>query len=180
MKSQDGTTVRRLPIPWGAILFLGWLIPGSASWFVNKKIQAIMVFLVIHFMFIYGLFLGSAVYRYDPRTPLQSILEKSAQMGTGVVYWVSLWASEKFREWPDGVIKSFGARYDYGRGDHRHAWSEKGSTFTLTAGLLNILMILKVYDILLHSATEGSPERKGSGGIEVEAVSQGKDESDVA
>ena len=166
-----------LPLPHGVILMLGWLVPGAAHWLIRRRLQAVTVFVIIHFMFLYGLFLGSALYRYNPKNPLPSLLEKAAQMGAGGVYWLGVWTAPQLRDWPEGRLKAFGRRFNFGRGDHRHAWAEKGTTFTFSAGLLNILMVLKVHDVLMHAAAlaEEEPDEKKGREVSSDETSSAED-----
>lgn len=139
----------RLTLRHSAILIGGWLIPGFAHWRIQRKWEAVIVFLVIHFMFIYGLYLGSAIYHFDPSNPIRSLMVKGAQMACGTVYFVSQWFAPQLESWPDGALRRFAERFNFGRGDHVHVWADMGHTYTLTAGLLNLLMILRIYDYLV-------------------------------
>ncbi len=132
-------------------LLLGWLLPGSGHVLNGKTYEGITIFLVIHFMFIYGMFMGSAVFTFHRANPLRSSLEKASQMGVGLVYWIAYYALPKIESWPEGRVKSFARRSDFGRGNTRDVWGEIGYTFTLSAGLLNILMLLRLYHDLQYA-----------------------------
>lgn len=139
--SAMGRTARR-----AGILLLGWLIPGSAHWVLGRRVQALVVFVTVHFMFFYGLFMGSPLHRFDPEAPIRSALEKAAQMGNGLAYWLALWWVPQMETWPDSPLRRLAERSNFGQGDIVHAWAEKGYTFAISSGLLNILLVLKVYD----------------------------------
>ena len=157
------------------ILLIGWLIPGAAHWRLGRKGEAVVIFLVINLMFVYGLFLGSAVHRFNAADPVRSLLAKGAQMGSGFVYFLAQWVAPQLERWPDGPIRRFAARFAFGQGDHVHVWAEKGHTFTLTAGLLNILMLLRVYDYLSH---ESSSPSEGQTGSSTESLDLGDERAD--
>lgn len=158
-------------------LLLAWLIPGSGHLLLRRWGQAIVVFVTIHFMFLYGLFMGSPIHRFRPEAPVQSTLEKAAQMCAGSVYWLTAWLLPRMRAWADTPVRRWAERSEFGAGDRIHAWAEKGHVFTLSAGLLNLLMVLKVRDLLYRAMLEPETESEDPN---TSAVSQDEESSDVA
>ncbi len=158
-------------------LLLAWLIPGSGHLLLRRWGQAIIVFMTVHFMFLYGLFMGSPIHRFRPESPIQSTLEKAAQMCAGSVYWLTAWLLPRMRAWADTPVRRWAERSEFGAGDRIHAWAEKGHVFTLSAGLLNLLMVLKVRDLLYRTMSETQPEAADA---DAAVPSEHEESSDVA
>ncbi len=108
-------------------LVLAWLVPGSGHLWLGRRGRALVFFLIVLAALLIGLELEGNLWRVDPQSPL-SILGTLASMGTGVAY--------------------FGLRFvaDY-VGDISGAGYEYGTAFLVTAGLMNLLLVLDVWDI---------------------------------
>ncbi|NKB87858.1 MAG: hypothetical protein GKS06_06530 [Acidobacteria bacterium] len=113
---------------------LAWLIPGAGHAFVGQWRRAIVFGGLISGLFVGGLALDGRIYRIEE----DDVLSYAASLGASGV----------------GGFYVVGHALGYGDGDEQAAYHEYGSTFTLVAGLLNLLIILDAFDhaLLRHHA----------------------------
>lgn len=128
---------------------LAWLVPGAGHVMIGRTLSGLVFAAVVGGTFLAGLSLGGTVYAFDFEQPL-SFLATSANMGAGPI---DLWARHatfhELRFWmPDSrddpklrerVLRRMRHRFE----TQGHAY---GRTFLLTAGLMNLLLILDVFD----------------------------------
>lgn len=137
------------PVPDGLLLrwtlpvcLLAWLVPGSGHLAAGRRGRGLLFFLVITSLFAGGLLLDGQVYRPVPGEPL-SYLAAFGASGSGLLY----------------IVTNFlGA----GVGDVAARFHEYGNTFTLVAGLLNLLLVLDAYDCAVARAVAAA--RSGAAG----------------
>jgi len=109
------------------ILFLSWLFPGMGH-FVQKKYLKGVVFLVgILLLLIFGLLMEGKFYDTKQFHPLM-ILGFLGDLGSGIFYFII-----KFLGLGNGNIKA--VTYHY------------GTTYLVSAGLINYLVALNAFDI---------------------------------
>ena len=109
-------------------LLTSWVIPGSGHFLVGRRRRAIAFFVLILSSLLIGWLLDGNLHRVIPNQPL-TVLATLGSMGMGSPYFI--------------------LRYLVGyEGDVVSAGYEYGSAFILTAGLMNLLLILDVWDIL--------------------------------
>jgi hypothetical protein len=107
-------------------MFFAFLVPGAGHLYLGKRGRAITFFLIVMAMFIVGLLIDVKLYRPQSGQPLAT-LAAFGSMGAGLPYFIARF----MRSWGDvGSIT-----YEY------------GSAFTLTAGLMNLLLMLDAFDI---------------------------------
>jgi hypothetical protein len=106
---------------------LAWLVPGAGHFYLGRRGRAVMFLLLIALSIAVGVLLRGKLFTIVPEQPL-SRLGTLASMGMGVPYFVLQFA------------------LDY-RGNIHASSYEYGSAFLLTAGLMNLLVILDVWDI---------------------------------
>ncbi len=106
-------------------MLLALLIPGAGHLYLARRTRAIVFFCVVLFMFIAGLVLDGKLYVADGR--LLTLLATLGSMGAGILYGIAR------------VVGTFG---DLGSPTY-----EYGTAFTLTAGLMNLLLVLDAFDI---------------------------------
>jgi hypothetical protein len=111
----------------GAILVLAWLVPGSGHALLKHRGRAAVLALGILGLFILGLVLHGGMYAPDATEPL-TYLGAAGTLGVGAGYF---------------VVEYVGLA----TGHPTERGFEYGRTFTLIAGLLNILALLDVYDL---------------------------------
>lgn len=141
-------TTRRVVSP-ALPCLLAWLLPGLGHLYLGRRLRAAVFFAVVMACFALGVGSGGASTLIDSRQPLTYLAV--------------------FDNLATGPIELLSRRLTYGRivyslpgeeGDPRRAeltdrWRtrvrrvtyEYGNTFLLTAGLMNILLILDAFDI---------------------------------
>jgi hypothetical protein len=108
-------------------MIAAWLIPGLGHIYVRRWRRGLAFFLLVLVCLLTGYTLQGKLYRVEPNQPL-SILGTIGAMGMGIPYFV--------------------LRYGLGyEGDVVGAGFEYGTAFLLTAGLMNLLLVLDVWDI---------------------------------
>lgn len=109
-------------------MFLAWAIPGAGHLYLGRRGRAVAFFVVVVLMFVIGIFIDGGLYTIaGSRGSWLRILASYASMGSGFLYLVA---------------HRIGAS-----GDVVSATFEYGSTFMLTAGLMNLLLVLDCFDI---------------------------------
>jgi hypothetical protein len=128
MAEEPATTVPspsfRLPL----LLALGWLVPGLGHFLLGRRLRAAVFFVVIAVAFVVGLLLQGELILPATGDPL-SYLAAIASIGNGILFFVA-----KYLGLGQGVVTS--ASYEY------------GNTFLLTAGMMNLLLLLDIHDII--------------------------------
>jgi hypothetical protein len=104
-------------------------IPGLGHALLNKWDRAIVFFGCISLMFGLGLFLNGRIFGPE-FGDLFSILKFTADAGSGLLYWIS---------WFQGL----------GSGDPTAYTYDYANVFIYVAGLLNMLVIVDVFDIAM-------------------------------
>ena len=109
-------------------MILALALPGAGHAFLGRRARGAAFFLIVSTMFALGLAVDGGLYRLD-RTEVSvlRLVAAAASMGSGLLYGAA---------WLGGV-----------EGNIVSATFEYGKTFTLTAGLMNLLLVLDCYDI---------------------------------
>jgi hypothetical protein len=111
-------------------MLLAYVVPGAGHFFLGHRGRAIAFFLIIVTLFTLGLWLDGILYTFaNSNRQLLGILATLGSMGSGSLYLLG---------------RTFGPE-----GDFRSMTFEYGRMFTLTAGLMNLLLVLDCYDIAL-------------------------------
>ena len=109
-------------------MLLALVVPGAGHFYLGRRARAIAFCLIVVFMFVLGLAIDGSLYTLRAsRGQVLTILASLGSMGSGVLYLLG----RAFG--PHGSIQAM--TFEYGR------------TFTLTAGLMNLLLVLDCYDI---------------------------------
>lgn len=107
-------------------VLLALAMPGAGHFYLGRRSRAVAFFLLVLFMFGLGLLIEGKVYTIEAGRPL-TLLATFASMGLGIPYFLARAAG------PFGNVLSI--TYEY------------GTAFALTAGLMNLLLILDSFDI---------------------------------
>ncbi len=107
-------------------IVLAFAIPGAGHFYLGRRARAIAFFVIVVSMLVLGLAIQGKVYTMEPGKPL-TFLATLASMGAGLPYFIARALG------PFGDVMSM--TYEY------------GTAFGLTAGLMNLLLILDSYDI---------------------------------
>ena len=110
-----------------AAALLAWAVPGLGHLRLGRYGRAVAFCVIVLITLATGLALDGNLYRVVPEQPL-SLFATVGCMGVGAPYFIARWV--------------FG--YE---GDLEGAGYEYGSAFILTAGLMNLLLILDALDI---------------------------------
>ena len=109
-------------------MVLAYLIPGAGHFYLGYRKRALAFFAIIVFLFLVGLSIDGNLYTIrESGRALLKVLASLGSMGAGVLYFV--------------------ARAMGDHGDVTSITYEYGTTFTLTAGLMNLLLVLDCFDI---------------------------------
>ena len=111
-----------------ATLLAAWLVPGSGHLMLGRRRRGVLFFVIVLAAIAVGCLLEGNLYRVLPNQPL-TILATLGSMGMGTPYFI--------------------LRFIFGyQGNIVAAGYEYGSAFLLTAGLMNLLLILDAWDIV--------------------------------
>lgn len=123
------TEAAKSNFPLRAVLLavVAWLLPSSGHLLLGKRFRALGFALVLLIAFGLGMRLEGNLYRPVPGQPL-SYLATLGAMGIGAPYFVA----------------RYGADY---QGKPEAQGFEYGTIFLLSAGLMNLLLVLDVWDI---------------------------------
>ncbi|MEO7795522.1 MAG: DUF6677 family protein [Thermoanaerobaculia bacterium] len=109
------------------LCLVAWLLPTSGHLLLGKRFRALGFAVVLLIAFGLGLRLEGNLYRPVEGQPL-SVLATAGAMGVGAPYFVA----------------RFGAGF---QGRPEAQGFEYGTVFLLSAGLMNLLLVLDVWDI---------------------------------
>ena len=107
-------------------MVLAFLVPGGGHFYLGRRGRAAAFFVIVIFLFVVGLLIDGRLYTVQEGNVL-SLLATLGSMGAGLPYFIARQIGEF--------------------GDVRSITYEYGSAFTLTAGLMNLLLVLDSFDI---------------------------------
>jgi TM2 domain-containing membrane protein YozV len=109
-------------------MLLAYLVPGAGHLYLGRRGRAITFFCIVVLMFLIGIAIDGDLYTIGHANgSLLRMLAALGSLGSGVIYWVAT---------------SMGVH-----GDVTSITFEHGTAFTITAGLMNLLLMLDVIDI---------------------------------
>ena len=109
-------------------MLLAFAVPGLGHLYLGRRARAAAFFGIIVLLFVLGLAIDGALYSLaESGGMLLGRLASLGSMGSGALYFIGRALG------PHGNVQS--ATFEYGR------------MFTLTAGLMNLLLVLDCYDI---------------------------------
>jgi len=109
-------------------MFLAYLVPGAGHLYLGRRGRAITFFCIVVLMFVLGIAVDGDLYTIGHAGgSLLRMLAALGSLGSGIIYWVAT---------------SMGVH-----GDVTSITFEHGTAFTITAGLMNLLLMLDVFDI---------------------------------
>ncbi|RLE23679.1 MAG: hypothetical protein DRJ08_02145 [Acidobacteria bacterium] len=121
------------------VMCMAWLFPGLGHYILGQKRRAYVLGGVILFMYVYGIFLHGQVYTPGDQNVLFQ-WGALVELGLGPLY-VAL----ALTPFSSGVVKSFTFEF--------------GTSFLITAALLNYFAIIDVLDVMRgrHEVEKGIP-----------------------
>ena len=112
-------------------MVLAYLVPGAGHLYLGKRARAIAFFCIVILMLVIGMAINGRVYTGGGGS-LLGLLATLGTMGAGVPYFIAIWSPAHL--WSAG-------------GDVTSITFEHGTAFTITAGLMNLLLMLDAFDI---------------------------------
>jgi hypothetical protein len=116
---------------WAPAVALGWLVPGGGHLLVKRTGRGLLLMATITAMFLCGLMMRGAMFSPQNGDLLTTLINTGGFIGdlcSGILYFLTVWLGYNQ---PDMA----GHVHDY------------GAKFLVTAGLLNILAMVDVYEI---------------------------------
>jgi hypothetical protein len=133
-------------------LFLTWCVPGLGHLYLGKKIPAIVFFSIIHLAFILGFIHDGRFFVIDEKHSVMSYLQTMTNVAVGpldiagraysygrLTYFLGEQHGEEYKE----TISTMRKRIE-------SPISRYGTAYLLTAGLMNILLLLNIFDISIR------------------------------
>jgi hypothetical protein len=109
-------------------MLLAYLVPGAGHLYLGRRARAITFFFIVVLLFAIGVAIDGDLYTIGQANgSVLRMLAALGSLGSGVVYWVADWM---------GV-----------HGDVTSITFEHGTAFTITAGLMNLLLVVDAFDI---------------------------------
>jgi uncharacterized protein DUF6677 len=109
-------------------MILAFVLPGAGHFYLGYRARAAIFFAIIVILFVIGLSIDGSLYTLgESGGALLKLLASFGSMGSGALYFIARAMG------PHGDVTSM--TYEY------------GTTFTLTAGLMNLLLVLDCFDI---------------------------------
>ncbi|MGH9358880.1 MAG: DUF6677 family protein [Terriglobia bacterium] len=112
------------------ICIAAWLVPGLGHWLLKKKVRAVILFLAIVGMFVFGVLMQGQFFALAS----PSYLERLGFLG----------------ELCAGLPMPCAGFFGYAGGNPFFVSADYGTAYLISAGMLNLLTILDAYDIALH------------------------------
>jgi hypothetical protein len=114
---------------WIAVL-LAWIFPGLGHFYLGRRPRALFYAAVVTATFLFGIAFEGRLYSPEPGAPL-TVLATFAVWGSGLLNV----AARLLLDNPRGTILA--VTYEY------------GCAFLLTAGLMNLLLMLDAFDVAM-------------------------------
>lgn len=135
---------------------LAWAIPGAGHWYLGRRARAGVFFCLVTLSFVLGAVLHGRFSVRDRRAPLLSSLQVIACLGAGPIEIVArslLYGAPIYFMPEEDSLQSTEARRPRTvvgkllRSRNEAHDSAYGTAYLWTAGLMNLLLILDVFDI---------------------------------
>ena len=108
-------------------IILAYLVPGAGHLYLGRRGRALAFFAIVVLLFLIGISIDGELYTFARANgSLLRILAALGTAGGGLLYFISFFA---------GV-----------HGDITSITYEHGTAFAITAGLMNLLLMLDVFD----------------------------------
>ncbi len=126
---------QKQPMPplgaWVPAVALGWLIPGGGHFLLKRTGRGALLLVSITCMFLCGLMMQGAMFQPQSGDLLTTLINTGGFIGnlcSGILYLLSVW-------------------FGYNQADMAGHVHDYGTKFLVTAGLLNVLAMVDVYEI---------------------------------
>lgn len=126
---------QKQPMPpfgaWAPAVALGWLIPGGGYFLLKRNGRGALLLLSVTAMFLCGLMMQGYMFAPQSGDLLTTLITTGGFLGdlcSGVLYLLTVW-------------------FGYNTPDMAGHVHDYGTKFLVTAGLLNVLAMVDVYEI---------------------------------
>jgi hypothetical protein len=116
---------------WVPAVALGWLIPGGGHFLLKRNGRGALLLASVTGMFLCGLMMQGAMFQPQNGDLLTTLINTGGFIGdlcSGILYLLSVW-------------------FGYNQPDTAGHVHDYGTKFLVTAGLLNLLAMVDVYEI---------------------------------
>jgi hypothetical protein len=109
-------------------MVLAYLVPGAGHFFIGRRGRALAFFAIVTFLYVIGLAVDGGLYTFaEAQGQWLKRLATLGSMGAGLPYFIAKATG------PHGKVLS--GTFEY------------GTMFLLSAGMMNLLLVLDCYDI---------------------------------
>jgi TM2 domain-containing membrane protein YozV len=125
---------------------LAWLVPGAGHFYLGRRRRAVFFFVIVLITLALGLWMDGRTYVYDRGHPL-TYLATFANVGLGPLDLVGRRMTYDRLVWRLPADRSRTELVEKLREKIRSPLNEYGTTYLMTACLMNILLILDAFDV---------------------------------
>jgi len=125
---------------------LAWLVPGAGHFYLGRRRRAIFFFVIVLVMLTLGLWMDGRTYVYDRGHPL-TYLATFANVGLGPLDLIGRRMTYDRLVWRLPANRGRAELVGKLREKIRSPANEYGTTYLMTACLMNILLILDTFDV---------------------------------
>ena len=126
---------QKLPMPpigaWAPAGALGWLIPGGGHFLLKKPGRGALLLAAVSSMFVSGLMMQGTMFTPQSGDLLTTLINTGGFIG----------------DLASGILYILAAAFNYNQPDMAGHVYDYGTKFLVSAGLLNILAMVDVYEI---------------------------------
>jgi TM2 domain-containing membrane protein YozV len=133
--AKENEEKAKQPMPsigaWAPAVALGWLIPGGGHLLLKRTGRGVLLGVAITGMFVCGLLMRGAMFQPQSGDLLTTLINTGGFIGdvcSGILYLLTSWLG-------------------YAQPDLAGAVHDYGTKFLVTAGLLNVLAMVDVFEI---------------------------------
>jgi hypothetical protein len=132
-----------------AALVVGWLVPGAGHAMLGRVRRGALFFVLIMGSFGLGLAHDGRLALYSPREAFLTGLQLVANVGVGPADLFARWSvyGDAAYAVPEPTEAAYVPRLQTFRDRQRSALSAYGTAYLWSAGLMNLLLLMDVWDI---------------------------------
>lgn len=128
-------------------MLLAYVVPGAGHYYLGDRRRAVVFFVIVFLLFVLGISIDGSLYTLGQSGgALLKILASFGSMGAGAMYFIAGALTHFDADFVPGPIYHL-IRVLTPHPDVQSITYEYGTTFTLTAGLMNLLLVLDCFDI---------------------------------
>jgi len=116
---------------WLPPVLLAWIVPGGGHFFLKRSGRGAMILASVTLMFLFGMFMRGMMFTPEKGDILTTLINYGgflSDLASGALYFAA-------------------SMFGYAQPDMAGAVHDYGTKFLVTAGLLNVLAMVDVYEI---------------------------------